>query len=52
MGGGEEKTKLSGDMEMEEHTLVGEAYLHGFMDAEAIAMCVRGQLDESNYILR
>jgi hypothetical protein len=52
MGDGEEKAELTEDMEMEEHTLVGEAYLHGFMDAEAIAMCVRGQFHESNYILR
>jgi hypothetical protein len=52
IGDGEEKVKLTEDMNGEEYTLVGEAYIHGFMDAEAIAMCVRGQFQESNFILR
>ncbi|KAH8665163.1 heterokaryon incompatibility protein-domain-containing protein [Tricladium varicosporioides] len=51
IGCGEEKGKLAEDMKGEEYTLVGEAYLHGYMDAEAIAMCVRGQFHESNFIL-
>jgi len=51
-GNGEEKAKSTVDMNEEECTLVGEAYLHGFMDAEAIAMCVTGQFHGRNYILR
>jgi hypothetical protein len=51
-GEGEEKQKLREEIKGEEHTLVGEAYLHGYMDAEAIAMCVRGQFHESNFVLR
>jgi hypothetical protein len=47
-----EKGKLTEDVNEEEYTLVGEAYLHRFMDAEAIAMCVRGELHESSFILR
>jgi len=48
---GEEKKGLK-DTGQEEYTLVGEAYIHGYMDAEAIAMCVRGQFHESDFILR
>jgi hypothetical protein len=50
--GDEEKENSTEVMNEEEYTLVGEAYLNGFMDAEAIAMCVRGQFHESNFILR
>jgi hypothetical protein len=40
------------NMTRKEYNLVGEAYLHGCMDAEGIAMCVREQLKESDFYLR
>jgi hypothetical protein len=33
------------------YTFIGECYLHGFMDAEAIAFQVKGELFEENFIL-
>lgn len=33
------------------YAFVGECYLHGFMDAEAIALHVEGKLAEQNFIL-
>ncbi|KAE9371930.1 hypothetical protein N431DRAFT_441880 [Stipitochalara longipes BDJ] len=50
-GGGDERAKITEDINEEGWNLVGEAYMHGYMDAEAIAMCVRGQFRESNFIL-
>lgn len=35
----------------EEYFFVGECYLHGFMDAEAIVMQVKGQLKEEKFVL-
>jgi len=35
----------------EEYRFVGECYLHGFMDAEAIAMREQGHLMEQNFVL-
>jgi hypothetical protein len=35
----------------EEYRFVGECYLHGFMDAEAIAMQVRGDFQVQDFIL-
>lgn len=46
-----EEEKRATDATRKEHALIGEAYLHGFMDAEGIAMCVRGQLKESDFLL-
>jgi hypothetical protein len=34
------------------YRFVGEAYLHGFMDAEAIAMLVKGNRDEQAFALK
>lgn len=33
------------------YTLIGEAYMHGFMDGETIAMCRKNVLHESDFIL-
>lgn len=49
--GVESKREWEG-VEQEEYALVGEAYLHGYMDGEAIAMGMRGDLKESDFVLR
>jgi len=33
------------------YEFVGECYLHGFMDAEAIALQIKGVLKEQDFIL-
>lgn len=40
--------KRTGD---ESYSFIGECYLHGFMDAEAIAFQVKGELKERSFIL-
>jgi len=33
------------------YEFVGECYLHGFMDAEAIALHIKGVLEEQEFVL-
>ncbi|KIW05737.1 uncharacterized protein PV09_03594 [Verruconis gallopava] len=40
--------KLDAD---EQYAFMGEAYVHGLMDAEAIVMQIKGQLKERNFLL-
>ena len=35
----------------EQYLFIGECYLHGFMDGEAIAMQVKGNLQVQNFVL-
>jgi hypothetical protein len=35
----------------QEYLFIGESYLHGFMDAEALVMQIKGELNAQNFIL-